>query len=302
MDFADGMPLSELLGKREEQGRPFDEAELLAVMVPLLDGLKRVHATGALHRHIKPSNILIPRAVQDERDRPVLIDFGAAKQSFGQRTKSFAPFTQGYATIEQVGGGEVGPWTDIYSVGAVMWRIVAGGSASCRDPDPVRVEFRASSYAAADSDPLRPAREIGAGRFSDRVLAAIDRCLAYSKSERIQSCDELLRLLGQLGQVPQRQTRTWQARQAIPPHLVGSSAPDTSRGVAGSRVPDTKPPVARRAVYGFSAFSFLALIVTLASVGLSPDDPSPVAEVAGGFSVSVEPADAIVTLLNTQEP
>ena len=96
MEYEHGLPLSELLRRREASGRPFDEADLLAVMVPLLEGLQRVHEAGMLHRDIKPSNILVRRS--DER--PVLIDFGAAKQMTAEHSKSLAPFTEGYAALE----------------------------------------------------------------------------------------------------------------------------------------------------------------------------------------------------------
>ena len=116
MEYADGLPLSELLRKREEDRNPFSEADLLAVMVPLLEGLAQVHAAGVLHRDIKPSNILVSRSLE----RPVLIDFGAAKQGVAERSKSLAPYTEGYAALEHVGDGKLGPWTDVYALGAVM--------------------------------------------------------------------------------------------------------------------------------------------------------------------------------------
>lgn len=76
MEYVDGQSLAQVLVSRESEGSPFEESDLLAVMVPLLEGLAYVHAAWILHRDIKPSNILIRR-----RDgRPVLIDFGAAKQ------------------------------------------------------------------------------------------------------------------------------------------------------------------------------------------------------------------------------
>ena len=62
-----------------------------------------------LHRDIKPSNILIRRADQ----RPVLSDFGASKQDMASKTKSMAPYTKGYAAMEQVAdSGALGPWSD----------------------------------------------------------------------------------------------------------------------------------------------------------------------------------------------
>ena len=209
MEHEEGLPLSELLRRREAAGRPFAEADLLAVMVPLLEGLARVHEAGALHRDIKPSNILVRRA--DER--PVLIDFGAAKQGVAERSKSMAPYTEGYAALEQVGEGELGPWTDLYAAGAVMWRMVAGGNPPWAPPNPVKVEKRANAVVRGAADPLPSARELGAGRFSAGVLEAIDRCLQLNEQERVRGCGELLGLLRGAGAVEQ-------ARAAAPPRRV----------------------------------------------------------------------------------
>ena len=160
-------------------------------MVPLLEGLQRVHEAGMLHRDIKPSNILVRRS--DER--PVLIDFGAAKQMAAEHSKSLAPFTEGYAALEQVGEGKLGPWTDLYAVGAVMWRVVAGGNPPWTPPHPVKVERRASAALRGEADPMSAARELGAGRFSPRVLDTIDRCLKLNEKDRVRGCGELLELL-----------------------------------------------------------------------------------------------------------
>ena len=198
MEYEDGLPLSELLRRREASGRPFDEADLLAVMVPLLEGLERVHEAGMLHRDIKPSNILVRRS--DER--PVLIDFGAAKQMAAERSKSLAPYTEGYAAWEQVGEGKLGPWTDLYAVGAVIWRIVAGGNLPWDPPHPLKVEKRANAALRGEADPMPSARKLGAGRFSAGVLDAIDRCLKLNEQERVRGCGELLGLLRGAGAAP----------------------------------------------------------------------------------------------------
>ena len=188
MDLEEGMSLSELLQAREAEGRPFDETDLLTVMVPLLEGLDLVHAAGVLHRDIKPANILIRR----EDDRPVLIDFGAAKQEFAQHSKSLAPFSPGYAAIEQVAEGRLGTWTDMYGIGAVMWRMVAGGNRPYEPLHPVRVERRAHAKFRGDLDPMPSAQTLGKGRFSQHILAAIDQCLELRETDRVQGCKELL--------------------------------------------------------------------------------------------------------------
>ena len=192
MSYEEGQSLAELLATREAEGRPFKESELLAVMTPVLEGLARVHAAGVLHRDIKPSNILIRRS--DER--PVLIDFGAAKQAATKYTKSQAPYTEGYAALEQVADtGKLGPWTDMYGAGAVMWRIVAGGNRPWEPPHPVRVELRSHAVIDDTEDPMPPARDLGRGRFAPQLLEAIDRCLRLRGTERIQGSRELLEAL-----------------------------------------------------------------------------------------------------------
>ena len=220
MEHEDGLPLSVLLQRREAAGRPFAEADLLAVMVPLLEGLARVHEAGALHRDIKPSNILVRRA--DER--PVLIDFGAAKQGVAERSKSLAPYTEGYAALEQVGEGELGPWTDVYAAGAVMWRMAAGGNPPWQPPNPVKVEKRANAALRGGADPLPPARELGAGRFSPAVLEAIDRCLQLNEQERVRDCRELLGLLRGAGAVEKAAVAAPQARGGRRPRRMLTAA------------------------------------------------------------------------------
>ena len=220
MEHEEGLPLAELLRRREAAGRPFAEADLLAVMVPLLEGLARVHEAGALHRDIKPSNILVRRA--DER--PVLIDFGAAKQGVAERSKSLAPYTEGYAALEQVGEGELGPWTDLYAAGAVMWRMAAGGNPPWEPPNPVKVEKRANAALRGGADPLPPARELGAGRFSAGVLGAIDRCLQLNEQERVRDCRELLGLLRGAGPVEKAAVAAPQARGGRRPRRMLTAA------------------------------------------------------------------------------
>jgi len=119
MDFEDGVPLSDLVKKHKK----FSEADLLALIRPMGEGLERAHRVGVLHRDIKPANILIK-----ENGEPVLIDFGSARFDSGQATSTKVTFhTPPYAAIEQyVKTYQQGPWTDIYALGVVMYECVTG--------------------------------------------------------------------------------------------------------------------------------------------------------------------------------
>ena len=93
MEYAEGETLSALLQRKGT----LTEAELKAILFPILDGLAAVHGADFLHRDIKPGNIVIR-----EDGSPVLIDFGSARQAVAGKSRSVtAIVTPGYAPIEQ---------------------------------------------------------------------------------------------------------------------------------------------------------------------------------------------------------
>lgn len=185
MDFEEGLPLSDLLAMREERNSPLTEEEILRVTLPLLEGLKTVHKKGVLHRDIKPGNVFVRR----ESEQPVLLDFGAAKHNFADFTKSRAPYSPGYAAVEQVeDDGKLGPWTDVHGMGGVLYRIISGSH-------PPKVESRMLAVQRNRPNPLVPAVELGAGRYSAEFLRAIDKAMELMESDRFQSADELAKAL-----------------------------------------------------------------------------------------------------------
>jgi Protein kinase domain len=101
------------------------EASLKALVAPLLDGLEKVHASGFLHRDIKPDNIFLR---QDTG--PVLIDFGSARQTAADPAHALTTIVSpGYAPFEQyTTSKQQGPWSDIYSLGGVLYFLVTGHS------------------------------------------------------------------------------------------------------------------------------------------------------------------------------
>ena len=289
MDFVDGQPLSEVLRRREAAGRPFEEADLLAVAVPLAEGLGHVHRAGILHRDIKPANILIRRA--DER--PVLIDFGAAKQSVAEHTRSRAPYTEGYAALEQVSDGEVGPWTDLYGLGAVLWRIVAGGSGSYEQPAPVKVESRANASVRGTADPLTAASTLGSGRFPTPVLEAIDACLKLNHAERPRDSEGLLRILKRDKRESSRVTASPSRDSASDAFQAQLASQDRRSGQTLWRVRSWR----KHRVLGMAGLSIASVCLAMVLSNRQSQ-----ADLAAAFTVETEPETATVSLLNHSEP
>lgn len=151
------------------------EEEILAFVKPLLHGLAVVHAENILHLDIKPANIYIRHDTQ----APVLLDFGAAKDTISQHSRSMGSiYTPGYAAIEQYHqAGKRGPWTDIYALAATLYHMVVGNPP---EEAPGRVE----------NDVVVPAAEAGRGRYTPQFLAAIDAALRVFSKDRPQSCAE----------------------------------------------------------------------------------------------------------------
>ncbi len=153
-----------------------DEARILSILGGLLDALESLHGAGYLHRDIKSTNILVRPG-----DRPLLLDFGAALPIGDQSPDShdFSELTPGYAPLEQYrqgggpGGGE-GPWTDIYALGAVLYRIAAGKT-------PVDAPAR---FSGEDQE---SAARAGRGRYSRGLLKTIDWALMLDPKDRFFS-------------------------------------------------------------------------------------------------------------------
>lgn len=184
MEYQRGQALSRAV----RMGAVAGEKDLLNVVRPLLDGLRSVHDAGFIHRDIKPDNIFL-------RDDgvPVLLDFGAARQSAGGGTQHFTMmFTPSYAPIEQYNAGDraerQGPWTDIYSLGATLYRIIDGrGPADAVSRANTLIENNEDAYVSIK-------RSASAGGYSEVLLDAIDRALAFKPSERPRSVEEWINM------------------------------------------------------------------------------------------------------------
>ncbi len=156
------------------------EGELRKLLFPLLEGLETMHQKGFVHRDIKPSNLFI-RA----NGTAVILDFGSARQLIVSDPQTVTNLVSpGYAPIEQYSssGDNQGPWTDIYGLGATLYRAATGVI-------PQSAIARAEAIVHGAPDPFLRAVGHANGKYSTTFLRAIDQALEFKAGDRPQDID-----------------------------------------------------------------------------------------------------------------
>lgn len=232
MEFEEGESLSSQL----QRGGILPEPELRGLLDDVMPALEAVHGQGYLHRDLKPSNLYV-RSIDNH---VILIDFGAARQALGRRTRSVTSVvTPGYSPIEQyvTVGEDYGPWTDIYALGAVLYRCITGAP-------PVEAPGRVLK------DPVQPAIEVGAGLYSRGLLQVVDQALAVRPEDRFQSVAAMRQALlaadrsdeyADFSQVPPIEPELLDASPAPSPTRFSPSAP-SDLDWQGRRSPSSPEP------------------------------------------------------------
>jgi len=155
----------------EQRRGSLEERWIRDTFCELLNGLREVHSSKLLHLDIKPANVYIRND-----GTPLLIDFGAARQTLGEEASKLPPtLTPGFASPEQHTRREaLGPWSDVYCVGATLYACVTGAPPPAADQ-------------RLGGDAFVPARRAAAGRYSKDLLDTIDACLELDPLRRPQS-------------------------------------------------------------------------------------------------------------------
>ena len=176
MQFERGRTLHEYIHSHRGEVR---ERFIRAVFTRMLNGLREVHAHKLLHLDIKPSNIYLRND-----GTPVLLDFGAARQTLVSDQPMLKPmYTPGFASPEQFANREaLGPWSDIYSVGASLYACIAG-TAPPRSDERIKHET------------LSPVTRTHVARYSEQLLQTVEWCLKLDPLERPQSVYSLQKAL-----------------------------------------------------------------------------------------------------------
>jgi serine/threonine protein kinase len=169
MDYVEGESLEQFLRRT---GPAKSQEEVMAWLNPIIAGLEMIHKANMLHRDIKPDNILV-RA----DGKPVLIDFGSARSSVGATMTMTSIVTHGYSPIEQYQTkGRMGPWTDIYALGAVVCRAITGEKPPVAADRIVEEDFHWVSHR-------------GLVGYSELFLRSVDWALRVKAQDRPQTLE-----------------------------------------------------------------------------------------------------------------
>jgi serine/threonine protein kinase len=185
MAYESGHTLQEHIARLAAKGSRPGEDFIRQVFAGLCGGLREVHANRLLHLDLKPANIYLRTDCT-----PLLLDFGAARQTINADAPMLTPmYTPGYAPPELYAKGvALGPWSDIYSLGAGMFACLAG--APPQPADQRRAEDKMEAHFAKLE-----------GTCSAGLLAMVRACLALDPLARPQSVFEVQKAL-QAGAMP----------------------------------------------------------------------------------------------------
>ena len=179
MNLLEGASLQEfvLIARSLKRPRIFQEETIYSLFEEILTGLRIVHQHRMLHLDIKPANIFITN-----QDKAVLIDFGAAREVINHEINFVRPmYTPGFAAPEMYRRkGELGPWTDIYAIGACIFVCMLGYPPNAA---PQRLEKDRLGLA------LSKMRKV----YSDNLIEMVEWCMALDPLARPQSVHALVK-------------------------------------------------------------------------------------------------------------
>jgi hypothetical protein len=174
MDFVDGKTLLDIIENDPDRLSPDDVNKLL---LQILEALSYIHGHDILHRDISPDNILI-----DADNLPVLIDFGAARESASRVSRVLSKVLtvkDGYSPQEfYLAGSDHASSSDLYALAATFYHVV-------RRKAPPSSHSRLAATARHKVDPLEPLGDVEG--YDPHFIDAINTCLSVFPKDRLQS-------------------------------------------------------------------------------------------------------------------
>ena len=173
MNYLEGATLQDFIVTARNLKKPkvFRESTIRSLFDEILRGLRIVHQHKMLHLDIKPANIFVT-----DDDRAVMIDFGAAREVLSKEGNFVRPmYTPGFAAPEMYRrDSSMGPWTDIYAIGACIYAAMQGYPPN---DAPQRIE----------KDRLVLSLSRLRGVYSDNMIEVVEWCMSLDPLSRPQS-------------------------------------------------------------------------------------------------------------------
>jgi serine/threonine-protein kinase len=179
MELLSGSTLREELRERRHADRPYSEREAVEIGIAVTRSLGEAHAAGLVHRDLKPDNIFLHRAGDDEPTIKVL-DFGIVKLGDGQHTLSSTtsvPGTPAYMSPEHALNQNVDGRSDLYSLGVILYQLVTLDLPFRGPSDPQTLYMHAYN-------PVPDLAEHAKAPVSDRFAAVVGTALAKRPEDR----------------------------------------------------------------------------------------------------------------------
>jgi serine/threonine protein kinase len=186
MNYLEGGSLQDFIVAARERKQPkiFRESTIRSLFDEILRGLRVVHQHKMLHLDLKPANIIIT-----DTNRAVMIDFGAAREVLNKEGNFTRPmYTPGFAAPEMYRrDSTMGPWTDIYAIGACIYSCMLGYPPN---DAPQRQE----------KDRLALSLTRMRGVYSDNLIEVVEWCMSLDPLSRPQSAFALQKELSREGE------------------------------------------------------------------------------------------------------
>jgi len=179
-DYVEGPTYHQVLRQRQEQNKPFSEAEIRQFLQQVLPVLAHIHAKGIIHRDVSPDNIILRRS----DSRPVLIDFGVVKEVVtrlhldGEITHATTVGKAGYAPSEQMQTGRAYPSSDLYALAVTAVVLLTGKEPQALFDD-VNAVWRWQESA----------------QVGEPLAGVLNKALSYRPGDRFQSVSEMSQAL-----------------------------------------------------------------------------------------------------------